>query len=100
MKKLSLSRFAGAFLLIVSVSLILTGSVQASARMPEFVLKSVVNGADVDSRSFSGKVFFHRAEVASGDRISDQENSGKILFIGVRDPNIDPLNTFTNAPLD
>jgi len=56
MKKLSLSRFAGAFLLIVSVSLILTGSVQASARMPEFVLKSAVNGADVDSRSFSGKV--------------------------------------------
>jgi len=56
MKKLSLSRFAGTFLLIVSVSLSLAGSVHASARMPEFVLKSVVDGADVDSRSFSGKV--------------------------------------------
>lgn len=56
MKKLSLSRFAGAVILILSVSLGLAGSVHASARMPEFALKSAVDGAEVDSRSFSGKV--------------------------------------------
>lgn len=56
MKKLSLSRFAGTILLIVSVSLSFAGSVHASARMPDFVLKSVVDGADVDSRTFAGKV--------------------------------------------
>ncbi|SHO49716.1 TlpA disulfide reductase family protein [Desulfopila aestuarii] len=56
MKKLSLSCLAGAVLLIVSVSLSLAVSVHASARMPEFVLKNVVDGAEVDSRSFSGKV--------------------------------------------
>ena len=56
MKKLSLSCLAGAVLLIVSVSLSLAVSVHASARMPEFVLKNVVDGTEVDSRSFSGKV--------------------------------------------
>lgn len=56
MKKLFLSRFAGALLLVVCMSLIHTGSLQAAARMPDFVLKSAVDGADVDSRSFSGKV--------------------------------------------
>lgn len=56
MKKLSLSYLAGTVLLIVSVSLSLAVSVHASARMPEFVLKNVVDGAEVDSRSFSGKV--------------------------------------------
>lgn len=56
MKKLTLSRFVGAVLWFISVSLCFAGPVHASARMPEFVLKSVVDGSAVESRSFSGKV--------------------------------------------
>jgi thiol-disulfide isomerase/thioredoxin len=56
MKKLAPSRLAGVLLMALLFSLSQVGSSQAGARMPEFVLKSVVDGAEVDSRSFAGKV--------------------------------------------
>lgn len=56
MKKLALSRLAVGVLLALFFSLSQVGSSHAGARMPEFVLKSVVDGVEVDSRSFAGKV--------------------------------------------
>lgn len=56
MKKLSLSFLAGVLFIALAVGLHGASSAHAAARMPEFVLKSVVDGTDVDSRTFAGKV--------------------------------------------
>jgi len=56
MKKLSLSCLAGAVVLALTFGILPVGSVHAAARMPGFILKSAVDGKEVDSRTFAGKV--------------------------------------------
>lgn len=55
MKKLSRSLLAGVTVALV-FSLLWINLANAAAKMPQFVLKSVVDGVEVDSDSFSGKV--------------------------------------------
>lgn len=56
MKKLSRSLLAGAICIALTLCLLGGESASAAARMPQFVLKNVVDGAEVNSQSFSGKV--------------------------------------------
>jgi len=56
MKKLSLSWLAGIVFLAVAFNILPVDSVHAAARMPEFILKSAVDGKEVHSRTFAGKV--------------------------------------------
>lgn len=56
MKKLSAISCCIIFSLFLIQGVAFTRSAEAAARMPDFVLKSVVDGQDIDSRSFAGKV--------------------------------------------
>jgi hypothetical protein len=41
-------------------------------------------------------MLFNGTEVSSGDRIANQQDSGKIVFVGVSHPNVDPFDPFTH----
>ena len=56
MKKLTRSLSAASLLITLVASLALATAANGSARMPQFVLKSAVDGKEVNSNSFSGKV--------------------------------------------
>jgi thiol-disulfide isomerase/thioredoxin len=56
MKNLYRSLFVGAVCLALALSLACSNGAQASAQMPQFILKSVVDGKEVDSQNFAGKV--------------------------------------------
>lgn len=56
MKKISRSFLAVTVFLGLMICLPFGHSASAAARMPQFVLKSVADGSDVDSQIFSGKV--------------------------------------------
>ena len=56
MKKLSAISCSIVFLFTVLFGAGLADSAMAGSRMPAFILKSVVDGQDIDSRSFAGKV--------------------------------------------
>lgn len=56
MKKLSAISCSIVLLFTVVFGAGLADSAMAGSRMPEFILKSVVDGENIDSRSFAGKV--------------------------------------------
>ncbi len=56
MKKISRSFSAGAVFVALALSLFFAHTASAAARMPQFALKNVVDGVEVDSQVFSGKV--------------------------------------------
>jgi thiol-disulfide isomerase/thioredoxin len=56
MKNLYRSFFVGAVCFALVFSLALSDSASASAKMPQFILKSAVNGEEIDSQNFAGKV--------------------------------------------
>lgn len=56
MKNLSRFLLAGAICIALTFCFSFSNAARAGATMPQFVLKSVVDGTDVDSQSFAGKV--------------------------------------------
>jgi peroxiredoxin len=56
MKNLYRSFFVGAVCFALALSLVCSNGAQASTKMPQFILKSAVDGKEVDSQSFTGKV--------------------------------------------
>lgn len=56
MKKLSAIPCSIVLLWTLLFGAVMAGPATAAPRMPEFILKSVVDGQDIDSRSFAGKV--------------------------------------------
>lgn len=56
MKNLSRSVFVSAVAVFLFFCFAFNTSANASSRMPQFVLKSAVDGSEVDSMSFAGKV--------------------------------------------
>lgn len=56
MKNLSRSFFLGTLAIAMVMSLAFQATANASAKMPQFILKSAVDGKEVNSNSFEGKV--------------------------------------------
>lgn len=56
MKKISRSVLVGAVTAMLTLGVALSGNVSASAQMPQFTLKRAVDGIEVDSKKYAGKV--------------------------------------------